>query len=99
VKSLNINSTVKVKLTDYGRKVLEIQHNEFWSSYGKLDEFPYIPREEDENGFVEFQLWELMETLGSYEGVCKEPVMDTTILIDEKDLKDYNGSVYGENNE
>lgn len=44
MKSFNINSIVKVKLTDYGRKVLEIQHNEFWSSYRKLDKYPYIPK-------------------------------------------------------
>ena len=87
-KQLNVNSTVKVRLTNYGKAVLEEQHNELWSSLGVRNQFPYIPKKEDENGFVEFQLWELMEKLGSYEGICKEPVIDTTILIDEKDLRD-----------
>jgi hypothetical protein len=88
MKSFNINSIVKVKLTDYGRKVLEIRHNEFWSSYGKLDKHPYIPKTEDENGFVEFQLWELMEKLGNECSLGGELPFETTILIDEKDLRE-----------
>jgi hypothetical protein len=88
MKSFNINSIVKVKLTDYGRKVLEIQHNEFWSSYRKLDKYPYIPKTEDENGYVEFQLWELMEELGKECSLGGEIPFETTILIDENDLRD-----------
>lgn len=86
-KSFNINNTVKVKLTEEGKKLLEKDHNEFWSSHGKLDQFPYKPHEEDENGYVKFQLWSLMYQLGKYCGVGCEPPFDAMILIDDEDLK------------
>ena len=88
MKSFNINSIVKVKLTDYGRKVLEIQHNEIWNSLGRLHQFPYIPKAEDENGFVEFQLWELMAELGKECSFGGELPFETIILIDEENLRE-----------
>ena len=87
-KSLNVNSSVKVKLTEYGKQMLERDHIEFWGGRGMLDKFPYKPREEDENGYVEFQLWSLMYQLGKYCNIgCVMP-FETIILIDEKDLRD-----------
>lgn len=88
MKSFNINGTVKVKLTEFGKQMLEQDHSEFWSARGMLDKFPYEPHEEDENGYVKFQLWSLMYQLGKYCGLgCAMP-FDTVILIDEKDLRD-----------
>ena len=86
-KQLNVNSTVKVRLTNYGKAVLEEQHNELWSSLGVRNQFPYIPKKEDENGFVEFQLWELMGKLGKECDLGGELAFETTILIDENDLR------------
>ena len=88
MKSFNINSNVRVKLTELGKKMLERDHNEFWSAHGKLNEHPYKPHEEDENGYVKFQLWSLMYQLGKYCNIgCVMP-FDTVILIEEKDLRD-----------
>lgn len=87
-KSLNINSTVKVKLTEFGKKMLKGDHNEFWGSLGLLKDHPYIPMEEDENGYVEFHLWVLMNKLGKYCWIGREMPFETIILIDEKDLRD-----------
>jgi len=88
MKSFNINNIVKVKLTEYGKKMLERDHNEFWGSRGILRDHPYTPHQEDENGYVKFQLWNLMEKLGKYCGLGCEMPFDTVILIDEKDLGD-----------
>lgn len=88
MKSFNINSTVKVLLTERGKQLLEQDHNEFWGSRGMLDKFPYEPYEEDENGYVKFQLWILMDKLGKYCSLGSEMPFDTVILIDEKDLRD-----------
>ena len=90
MKSFNINNIVKVKLTEYGKQMLERDHIEFWGARGMLDKFPYKPREEDENGYVEFQLWSLMYQLGKYCILGCEPPFDTVILIDEKDLRHEN---------
>ena len=87
-KSFNINNTVKVKLTEHGKHLLERDWNEFWSSHGKLDEYPYRPKHPDKDGYVRFQLWDLMYKLGKYCGLGCEPPFDTVILIDDEDLKD-----------
>ena len=88
MKSFNVNCAVKVLLTEHGKQLLERDHNEFWGSHGKLDMFPYKPHEEDEDGYVKFQLWSLMYQLGKYCILGCEPPFDTVILIDEKDLRD-----------
>ncbi len=71
----NINNYVKVKLTDRGRKILEDQHAEIKKSLPNAEPL-YIP---DEDGFVRFQLWELISTFGKhiYHG-CDIP-FETTI--------------------
>jgi hypothetical protein len=90
-KSFNINYNVRVKLTEHGKQMLEQDHNEFFRSIGRLEKFPYKPRQEDENGYVKFQLWELMKHLGMYCGLGREMPFDTVILIDENDLKEVKG--------
>ena len=53
-----------------------------------LDKFPYTPPKEDENGYVEFQMWNLMQDFGAYCGLGNELPFETVILIDEEYLKD-----------
>ena len=88
MKQFNINSTVKVKLTEFGKQMLERDHIEFWGARGMLDKYPYTPCKEDENGYVEFQLWSLIYQLGKYRNIGCEPPFDTVILIDENNLRD-----------
>ncbi len=87
MKSFNINYPVKVKLTKFGKELHKKQWEDFWSSIGRLDENPYIPPKEDENGYVEFQMWDLMEKFGNHCGLSKKLAFETVILIDEKHLK------------
>jgi len=87
-KKFNINFTVKVRLIEYGKRIHKKRWEDFWNSVGRLNEFPYTPLKEDENGYVEFQMWELMDAFGNYMGMGCEVPFDTVILIDEKDLKD-----------
>ncbi len=86
-KSFNINYNIKVRLTNYGKELHKKYWEDFWSSVGRLDEFPYVSPKEDENGYCEFQMWELMEKFGPYCGLGKEIPFDTVILINERDLK------------
>ncbi len=89
MKSFNINYNVKVRLTKFGKELHRQRWEDFWNSYGKFEyQFPYTPPKEDENGYCEFQMWELMEKFGPYCGLGCEPPFDTVILINEKDLKD-----------
>jgi len=80
----NINESVKVKLTDHGRKVLADQHNKYAVYYPKAFQIKTpndFKENEDENGFTTFQLWSLMEKFGNHTGMCQENCFDTNILI------------------
>lgn len=91
-KTFNINSFVKVKLTEEGIRILEYQYNE------RLKEMsPQIrktmghfkkPRV-DKKGYSEFQLWELMHHFGNYMyNGNMNPPFDMNIKISEKYLMD-----------
>lgn len=55
----NINNTVKVKLKPSGWEI----HRKYWLPFC-ID--GYIPPKQDNNGYVEFQLWDLMAVFGSH---------------------------------
>jgi hypothetical protein len=93
MKQFNINATVKVRLTKFGKQLHKQQWEGFWKSIGRLDENPYTPPKEDDNGYVEFQMWDLMEKFGNHCGLCKELAFDTIILIYDKDLRKIPSSI------
>lgn len=71
---LNINDTVKVKLTPIGWEIYRKHYTPFCTE-------GYIPPKQDSRGYVEFQLWDLMHVFGPnmYLG-CKVP-FETSIEI------------------
>jgi hypothetical protein len=87
-KKFNINTNVKVRLTKFGKELHKKQWEDFWNSHGKLDKFPYEPPKEDENGYCEFIMWDLMNKFGSYCVLGCELPFETVILIEDNDLKD-----------
>lgn len=56
---INMNDRVYVRLTDTGRGHIEKAHHELFM--GKV---PFAPTKEDADGWSEWQLWDLMQTLG-----------------------------------
>lgn len=76
----NINDYVKVKLTDYGKMLLEKQHFELYESLG-VSPIPYTPPKKDENGYVKFQLWVLMSNFGSALMMSGDTPFETEIII------------------
>jgi hypothetical protein len=88
MKSFSINTNVKIRLTKFGKELHKKQWEDFWNSHGKLDKFPYEPPKEDENGYCEFIMWDLMNKFGSYCVLGCELPFETVILIEDKDLKD-----------
>lgn len=65
---ININSRVKVRLTDTGKKVA-MQRG--FKSTSEL---------EDENGFTEWQLWTLMRVFGDLMSPTFDPVFEHGIV-------------------
>lgn len=78
MKTFNLNSYVKVKLTEHGVKLLEE------TDYGKYVLTNYV-----ENNIWEVQMWHLMNIIGKYmyNGNMKLPI-EMEIFIDEKSLED-----------
>lgn len=62
----NINDIVKVKLNDNSKDILKERYKKLRTvvnnNDGILDD--HKPRKEDENGYVKFQLWELLDIFG-----------------------------------
>ena len=79
--NININDTVLVKLTEYGKTKLFEEHYRFWTNTG-ADMIPrFVLPKEDSYGYSEWQLWVLMQRLGSYCDLGNEPLFDTDIII------------------
>ena len=78
----NINHHVKVKLTGYGLDILRKHHEslakQFPEVFGEFKE----PKK-DEDGYVRFQMWCLMERFGPYIHMgCKEQPFETNIILE-----------------
>jgi len=88
MKKFNINDCVKVKLTSQGKAVLQQQLAERVQRWNCENRCPYQSRPKDANGYIKFQMWELMHIFGNdfYNG-CQIP-FETTVLIEDKDLED-----------
>ena len=88
MKSFNVNSIVKVKLTEYGKELYKKRHIDFFGPPDGPDRFPYNPPEEDADGYSQFKFWDLMNRFSYYVGIGYKLPFDPDILIDEMDLKD-----------
>jgi hypothetical protein len=86
VLKLNLNDSIKVKLTEYGRDIYYHQYDELNGRAGRVlceASYPKV----DENGFTEFQLHHFMNLYGEYMIVgCKNVIEDNNIYVDPNDL-------------
>lgn len=75
----NLNDMVSVKLTDAGRDELKKQHLELYKYRNTIPEFE--PPKEDESGYSEWQLWDLMSKFGKKIYLGGPNMFDLNILI------------------
>lgn len=92
MKALNLNDVIKVKLTDFGKKIYYHQYDELNELIKKNGGNPIKPKfpKVDENDYSEFQLWDFMYIYGGYMkmGFGDNGIKGLTIYIDEKDLEE-----------
>lgn len=62
----NINQCVRVKLTDFGRRIHRQRFRELNARLPLRANLKYAPPEEDADGWSVWQLWMLMECFGSH---------------------------------
>ena len=78
----NVNYRVAVCLTDFGKKILELNHerlNELLVSTGtNADPFKL---ELNDDGWFETELWSLMNVFGAYMSIGKELPFDPNIKL------------------
>jgi hypothetical protein len=74
---ININSFVKVRLTDVGKRI----HREAWDSLFMPQHVTYRAPEEDEEGYSKWQLWSLMNVYGRHIGLGLDLPFESEIEI------------------
>lgn len=75
----NVNNQVKVKLTKRGQEILDAR-------YARFD--LVNTRKPDKDGYISFQMHDLMNTFGQHMSLGYEVPFDTEILIQVSENKD-----------
>ena len=91
-KYFNINDYVKVKLTEKGKYIYYHQYDEInadiLKTCGKPLDLTPIELKYDDEGYVKFQMWHLMEIFGKHLGNGLDIPFETTIKFKVDDLKE-----------
>lgn len=91
MKTLNINTMVRIKLTDTGIKKLKKNYEKLRAQFPVMDEF--TPPKTDKDGYCKMELWEFMNEFGDilFNGSeYDSPFEDNAILIDDNDFEPEN---------
>ena len=80
IQKININETIKVKLTPYGAEIYYKQFDEVNKQRGREICKPQMPRI-DKDGYTEFHLWHFIELYGQHIGVCKPNVIEPLDIV------------------
>lgn len=80
IQKININETIKVKLTPYGAEIYYKQFDEVNKQRGREICKPQMPRI-DKDGYTEFQLWYFIELYGQHIGMCKPNVIEPLDIV------------------
>lgn len=87
--TFNMNSQVKVKLTQLGYQHLADEHNEYIGivSAFKTRSADYYKALADKDGFTSFQLWVFIQSFGKVTGMGFKPCYDNNIVFSDTDLE------------
>lgn len=83
----NINSKVKIKITDAGKDILDKENAELKKQYPRIDFGTAPAKPESHDGWQEWQLWEVMSTFGPYMCNGALPPFETDIVINVDQIK------------
>ena len=79
---INLNETVKVKLTDHGKDIYYHQFDNLNKTFGRQICKPSMPKV-DADGYTTFQLWCFMELYGDHIGMTLPDVIKPLEIIYE----------------
>ncbi len=78
---ININDSVRVRLTECGKKQHRENHDNFWRTTKHPNPPKYTAPVEDVDGWSEWQLWCLMAEFGPHILMGSLPPFDTEIEL------------------
>ena len=80
----NLNDRIRVQLTDTGRAIHRAEHVKAFTGYdAKL--YPYMPPDEDADGWSRWQLWDFMARFGPHISMTGDLSVMTDIEIEDPD--------------
>ena len=82
MKTLNLNTYVKVKLTKFGE---EIYSHQFDWAIGRLQSFERPLPATDEDGFITIELWRLFEIYGKYVACGRDQIFKGSVIYLNED--------------
>ena len=82
-KEFNVNSYVRVKLTEKGMEILKNEHEKMQQAFPKWPEWKEPMK--DEEGYTKFQCWDLMSRFGEHIALGRLLPFESDILIDIKE--------------
>lgn len=77
---INLNESIKVKLTDLGKEIYYHRFDDLNKLNGKEILTPNFPKV-DKDGYTTFQLWDFMQMYGRYIGMTKPNVIKPLEII------------------
>lgn len=77
---VNLNDTVKVRLTDLGKEIYYHRYDNLNQRAGKIICKPKFP-EEDAEGYTQFQLWDFIQLYGGYIGLARPNVIEPLNIV------------------
>lgn len=92
---INLNEKVKVKLTKLGKEVYQKQYDDMNEILVGMGARPLEPTDlaSDKEGYVEFQLWDLMKIFGEFMYLGAPPMFKSNLIYmfeyDEEDKEYY----------
>ncbi len=82
----NINDKIKVRLTEYGNSILEKDVTDTVGMFKNFSYPEYSPYHTDEDGYIEFTLWEFMQIFGKYfYNGCSQIIEHNEIIFIDKE--------------
>lgn len=77
---INLNDSIKFKLTDLGKDIYYHRFDELIEKKPEVGLIRHMPNV-DEDGYTTMQLWYFMELYGPHIGMCKPNVIDPIEII------------------
>jgi len=94
VIEFNLNNTVLVRLTEYGRFIDKSEWQQFVAEHPNV-KTPYTPPKEDAQGRSRWQLWRLMRTFGPYISLGADLCFETDMILENDEPTPARHVVFG----